>query len=410
MAKGVEDTAFYRYFPLASLNEVGANPVRGATTVDEFHRHNLARLADWPQSLICTSTHDTKRSEDTRARISVLSEMPHLWRRVINRWSRLNRRHHREVDGQAAPSRNDEYLFYQNLIGIWPLTSPSEKDLAGLADRLASYMEKAMHEAKVHTSWINPNMEYDAAIRDFVCATLNNHGKNRFLEEFQQFHEKIVNWGLYNALSQVVLKLTSPGVPDIYQGEEQWRFSLVDPDNRQPVDFAAYQKALTRLQKDIGRNEKSLLAVAQKLTQAPRDPRLKLFVTWRILQFRRQFAALFQRGNYIPLNCVGAKAKHLCAFARTDETTVDADRRVAIVIVPRLLAELTQSLPEDAATSPPIGAAVWQDTEVRIDAIGAFRLKNVFTGTIHDMQGMTIPAAEALADFPVALLTNAPSP
>jgi (1->4)-alpha-D-glucan 1-alpha-D-glucosylmutase len=406
MAKGVEDTAFYRYFPLASLNEVGGDPVRGVTTVDEFHRHNLKRLAAWPQSLICTNTHDTKRGDDTRARISVLSEIPRQWRKAVNRWSRLNRRHRCEVDGKTAPSRNDEYLFYQSLIGVWPITPLGDKDLSALADRLASYMEKATHEAKIHTSWINPSTEYDAAIRNFVHGALANRGKNRFLEEFRRFHEQIVNWGLYTALSQVVLKLTSPGVPDIYQGEEQWRFSLVDPDNRRPVDFAAYAKTLARLRKDIGRNDRALLSVAQTLAQAPQDQRLKLFVTWRILQFRRQHPALFQLGGYIPLAIEGAKSKHLCAFARQSDTDAEADRRVAVVIVPRLLAELTRSPAEDTPPPPPLGPAVWQDTEIPLGPMGPLHLRNVFTGELYDAEHGSIRAAEALAAFPVALLTN----
>ena len=201
MAKGVEDTAFYRYFPLASLNEVGGDPLRGATSIEEFHRQNLARQAAWPQSLIATTTHDTKRSEDARARINVLSEIPHLWRKAVNRWARLNRRHHREVDGQPAPSRNDEYLFYQTLVGVWPLATADGKSLRELAGRMAAYMEKATREAKVHTSWINPDSEYDAATGAFVAAVLDDHPKNRFLADFRRFHEQVVNWGLYSALS-----------------------------------------------------------------------------------------------------------------------------------------------------------------------------------------------------------------
>ena len=169
------------------------------------------------------------------ARINVLSEIPHQWRKAVNRWTRLNRRHRREVDGQPAPSRNDEYLFYQSLVGVWPLTDPDAETLGQLTERMQAYMEKATREAKVHTSWINPVPEYDAAVRDFVAASLKKPAKNRFLAEFRRFHEQIVNWGLYTAVSQVLLKLTSPGVPDIYQGQELWDFSLVDPDNRRPV-------------------------------------------------------------------------------------------------------------------------------------------------------------------------------
>ena len=316
MAKGVEDTAFYRYFPLASLNEVGGDPLHGAVSIEEFHRHNLARQSAWPQSLICTATHDTKRSEDARARINVLAEIPHLWRNAVNRWARLNRRHHREADGQPAPSRNDEYLFYQTLIGVWPLAPAESKDLRELAGRMAAYMEKATHEAKVNTSWINPDAEYDAAIREFVAAVLDDHPKNRFLAEFRRFHEQIVNWGLYSALSQTLLKLTSPGVPDLYQGQELWDFSLVDPDNRRPVDFANRRKMLAQLRKNAGRNDRSLPSLARQLALNPRDPRLKLFVTWRVLQFRRQSADLFRLGDYIPLEASGPQARHVCAFAR----------------------------------------------------------------------------------------------
>ena len=246
----------------------------------------------------------------------MLSEIPHLWRKAVNRWARLNRRHHREVAGQPAPSRNDEYLFYQSLVGVWPLGPVNGEDLRELAARLAAYMEKATHEAKVHTSWINPDAEYDAAIREFVSAVLDDHAKNRFLAEFRHFHEQVVNWGLYGALSQILLKLTSPGVPDIYQGQELWDFSLVDPDNRRPVDFALRRKMLARLRKDAGRNDRSLLALARQLAQDPRDPRLKLLVTWRVLQYRRQHADLFRLGDYIPLDVIGPQAKHVCAFAR----------------------------------------------------------------------------------------------
>ena len=272
MAKGIEDTAFYRYFPLVSLNEVGGHPAGAVATVEEFHNQNLARLAKWPQSLIATTTHDTKRSEDVRARINVLSEIPHLWRKAVNRWARLNRRHRREVNGQPAPSRNDEYLFYQSLIGIWPLAEPDAEALAQLTERMQVYMEKATREAKLQTSWINPVPEYDAAVREFVAAALSGRAKNRFLAEFRRFHKQIVNWGLYTALAQTLLKLTSPGVPDIYQGQELWDFSLVDPDNRRPVDFALRRELLDHLQKYNSADAPSLLALARALPKIPAIP------------------------------------------------------------------------------------------------------------------------------------------
>ncbi len=312
MAKGIEDTAFYRYFPLASLNEVGGDPARGVTTIEEFHAQNLARQAQWPLSLIATTTHDTKRSEDVRARLNVLSEVPHLWRKAVNRWARLNRRHLREVNGQPAPSRNDEYLFYQSLTGIWPLAEPEGEELGQLTGRMQVYMEKATREAKLQTSWINPVAEYDAAVREFVAAALDGSGKNRFLGEFRRFHKQIVNWGLYTAISQTLLKLTSPGVPDIYQGQELWDFSLVDPDNRRPVDFTLRREMLAKLRGNLSTDDGSLLTLARRLVENPRDPLLKLFVTWCVLQLRRQYADLFQKGKYIPLEVQGSRAMHVC--------------------------------------------------------------------------------------------------
>jgi (1->4)-alpha-D-glucan 1-alpha-D-glucosylmutase len=406
LAKGIEDTAFYRYFPLTSLNEVGGDPARGATSIEEFHRHNLARQAAWPRSLIATTTHDTKRSEDCRARISVLAEIPHLWRKAVNRWARLNRRHRREVDGRPAPGRNDEYLFYQSLVGVWPLAPTAGKDLAALAARMAAYMEKATREAKLHTSWINPDSEYDAAVREFVAAALDDHPKNRFLAEFRRFHEQVVNWGLLSGLSQTLLKLTAPGVPDIYQGQELWDFSLVDPDNRRPVDFAERRKMLARLRKDAGRKERSLPALARELAQDPRDARLKLFVTWRVLQFRRQEPDLFQLGDYIPLELRGAKAKHLCAFARQWLSPADSERKIAIVIAPRLLAGLTPLPTDPLPAPPPLGAAVWEDTQIIVANVAPSSLRNLFTGQVCSPEDSRIPAAAALADFPVALLTS----
>jgi (1->4)-alpha-D-glucan 1-alpha-D-glucosylmutase len=406
MAKGVEDTAFYRYFPLASLNEVGGDPARGATSPEEFHRHNLARQAAWPQSLVCTTTHDTKRSEDARARISVLSEIPHLWRKAVNRWARLNRLHRREVDGQPAPSRNDEYLFYQSLVGVWPLAPHQGQDLGELAARMAAYMEKATREAKVHTSWINPDSQYDAAVRDFTAAVLAEEPKNRFLAEFRRFHEQVVNWGLYSGLAQTLLKLTSPGVPDIYQGQELWDFSLVDPDNRRPVDFAGRRKLLARLRKDAGRHDRSLLPLARQLAANPRDPRLKLLVTWRVLQLRRQHPDLFQLGDYVPLAVEGAKARHLCVFARQWLPPSPAERMTAIVVAPRMLAQLTPLPADSLPAPPPLGPAVWEDTRIIVDGETPYPLRNLFTGQTCPAEDSRIPLAAALADFPVAVLTN----
>ena len=316
----------------------------------------------------------------------MLAEIPPAWRKAVNRWARLNRRHRREVDGQPAPSRNDEYLFYQTLLGVWPLEPPHGKELAGLSARVAAYTEKATHEAKLHTSWINPHAEYDAAVRAFVTAALDEQPKNRFLADVRQFHEQIVAWGLYTALSQLFLKLTAPGVPDIYQGQELWDFSLVDPDNRRPVDFALRRKMLARLGKDAGRNDRSLLALARQLVQDPRDPRLKLFVTWRALQFRRRHAGLFRLGDYIPLAVSGPQARHVCAFARTCPSAAGAGPELAIVIAPRLIAALTPPQGESAAVPPPLGSAVWDDTHVLLENLPATAKRTSLRARSHRLR------------------------
>jgi (1->4)-alpha-D-glucan 1-alpha-D-glucosylmutase len=436
MAKGVEDTAFYRYFPLSSLNDVGGDPAHGPTPPEEFHRHNSARQKERPLSLLATTTHDTKRTEDTRARISVLSEVPHLWRAAVNRWARLNRRHRQEADGQPAPSRNDEYLFYQTLVGVWPPAPAAGESHRELTRRMQVYMEKATREAKIHTSWISPVGEYDRAVREFVDAVLDDHPKNRFLADFCGFHRQVVNWGLYSALSQLLLKLASPGVPDIYGGQEVWDFSLVDPDNRRPVDFAEHAKMLARLRKAVGRKERSLAAVAGQLARDPSDPRTKLFLTWRTLQFRRRQADLFRSGEYIPLEVEGAKVKHVCAFARrlagdgpdsragdcpdfrpgdcpdfrpSENGTVpfgppNSQPQLAVVVAPRLLAQLTPLLP-DAPAPPPLGPDVWGDTRLVLPERPG-PLTNVFTGQTHSPDGTALSVAAVLADFPVALLTT----
>ena len=406
MAKGIEDTAFYRYFPMSSLNEVGSDPIEGATSIKEFHRHNLYRRTKWPQSLVCTTTHDTKRSEDTRARIEVLSEIPILWRNAINRWARQNKQHRREVDGRAAPCRNDEYLFYQSLVGVWPLSPPQGKDLQQLTQRMVAYMQKATREAKLHTSWINPDMEYDEAMQGFVTRVLQDSPKNRFLASFIGFHEQIVNCGLYNALSQVLLKLTVPGVPDIYQGQELWDFSLVDPDNRRWVDYVQRRKMLARLQKSVGRKDRSLLVLSRRLARNPRDPSLKMFVTWRVLQFRRRHADLFRHGEYIPLDVDGVKADHICAFARRLPSASKTERKMVVVLAPRLLAKLTLPLANIGSIPPPVGHDVWADTRIIAENLESAQLQNLFTGQTYSLENSIIPVADCLLDFPVALLTN----
>ncbi|MEN6450915.1 MAG: malto-oligosyltrehalose synthase, partial [Thermoguttaceae bacterium] len=398
IAKGIEDTAFYRWFPLASLCEVGSDPAHGVTTIEAFHRDNQRRQRQWPRSLLASTTHDTKRTEDVRARLNVLCEIPRVWRAAVNRWARWNRRHRRDVDGEPAPSRNDEYLFYHNLLGIWPVAPPDAESLEQLTGRMQTYMEKAIHEAKAHTSWVNPNAEYEAAVRAFVAAALDARPKsrNRFLADFRAFHDQVVNWGLYNALSQTLLKLTAPGVPDLYQGQELWDFSLVDPDNRRPVDFAMRRELLGRLTQQAAAGSESLLALARELGRNPRDPRTKLFLTWRALHFWRQQKTPFDAWRYLPLEPEGAKAEHVCAFARRS----GEDGPTAMVVAPRWFARLTP------IAEPPFGGAIWQDTRLPTGQFHATTWQSALTGRTHSAADGFLSVGDLLAEFPVALIST----
>ena len=248
MAKGMEDTALYRYNRLTSLNEVGGEPERFGTTIPAFHHLNGERAKHWPHAMLATSTHDTKRGEDVRARINVLSEIPDEWRGKLARWGRMNRSRRREVDGAQAPSRNDEYLLYQTLLGAWPLDE-GDAGTEEFRGRIKAYMEKAMREARTHTSWTNVNEEYEQAVADFVDTLLAPAENDLFLDDFLPFQRKLSRLGALNSLSQTFIKLTAPGVPDIYQGNELWDLSLVDPDNRRPVDYELRRRLLSELKR-----------------------------------------------------------------------------------------------------------------------------------------------------------------
>src|SRR5579864_9392095 len=290
MARGTEDTAFYRYYPLASLNEVGGHPERFGLSVNAFHRRNLIRGELWPNSMNGSSTHDTKRSEDVRARINVLSEMPSEWYRAIRRWRETNRRLKTRVDELIAPDANEEYLLYQTLVGTWPLHQMNGSQHAAYIQRIQMYMQKALHEAKLHTSWISPNAAYDEAVQNFVAKVLQPSADNTFLEDFRQFQAPIAQAGMWNSLSQTVLKIASPGVPDFYQGNELWSFQLVDPDNRDPVDFERRRKMLSKLR---GKKDADTAALMDRLMSSPCDGAIKLFITHRALSFRRDHKELF---------------------------------------------------------------------------------------------------------------------
>jgi (1->4)-alpha-D-glucan 1-alpha-D-glucosylmutase len=353
MAKAVEDTTFYQYNRLVSLNEVGGEPHRFGVSLAAFHHENQARARRWPHAMLASSTHDNKRSEDVRARISALSEMPDEWHRALTRWSKLNRSKRRKLGPERAPSRNDEYLLYQILLGIWPFEAPDAAQLAQLSERAEAYMLKAGREAKTHSSWINPNIEYEEATRDFVRALLSPEAGNLFLRDFMPFQERIARVGAFSSLSQLLLKLTSPGVPDIYQGNEMWDFSLVDPDNRRPVDYEARRAALRSIK--LAHAEQGAATCVQTLLEKFSDGRIKIYLTWKVLALRRACEQLFLCGDYLPLKVHGGHAERVCVFARhyADETL--------LVVVPRLFGGLV-----GAEGHPPIGQSVWGDTWIEL--------------------------------------------
>ena len=400
MAKGSEDTSFYLYNRLVSLNEVGGDPKTFGITVAAFHGASQDRCKNWPHTMLATSTHDGKRAEDVRARINVLSELPAMWRLTLRRWSRINRSRKRDIDGRPAPSANDEYLLYQTLLGTWPLDEPDESQLSDYSKRIERYMLKAAREAKLHTSWVNPDRAYEAALSGFITALLAYSRHNRFLTEFVPLARRVARFGMLNSLSQTLLKLASPGVPDTYQGTELWDFSLVDPDNRRPVDYGARDALLRDLEVRMSRSGSERAAEVRALLNSMTDGRAKLFVLWRTLEVRRRHERLFMDGDYLALTPAGALADHLCVFARRLEDGA------ALVIVPRLYARLLGDRDE-----LPIGNQVWGDTTIGLGALGSLGspLINEFTGEEYRPQengGATnMLAGEALRDFPVALFT-----
>jgi (1->4)-alpha-D-glucan 1-alpha-D-glucosylmutase len=396
-AKGVEDTAFYRFYPLASLNEVGGDPLAIGTPLARFHRRQVERAHAAPHALSATSTHDTKRSEDVRARIDVLAEIPDEWERAITRWQALNAAQRTEIGGVPAPDANEEYLLYQTLVGTWPLGENGPAAHARYVERIQAYMEKALKEAKIHTSWVSPDADFDRAVATFIGRVLEPRADNEFLADLIAFQARLAPAGLLAALTQTVLKITAPGVPDFYQGSELWDLALVDPDNRRPVDFARRRALLAEVRHAAAADPRDLAA---RLLARPEDPRLKLFVVARALAFRAAARALFERGAYLPLTVGGARAEHVIAFART------AGDAAAVVLAGRFFRRL--GVPE----RPAVGA-VWDDTVVVLDGEGrARRYRDVLTdATVTSAAGgggEALPLRAAFAHLPVAVLERLP--
>ena len=387
-AKGLEDTAFYRHNVLLSLNEVGGDPSRFGISAAEFHELNQLRRQEWPYEMITTGTHDTKLGEDVRARIDALSEMPDDWEREVSKWMRLNKGARTLVDGEPAPDRNDEYRFYQVLLGAWPA------DVA----RLQIYMTKAVKEGKEHSSWINPNETYEAAIATFVERVLAGDEATKFLPAFQPFQERVARCGLVNSLSQVVLKIASPGVPDFYQGSELWDLNLVDPDNRRPVDFGLRQQALDRVDALLAQPAAERGPGLAALLARWKDGAVKLLVTAGGLRLRSADAALFLEGDYLPLEVESAVEAQVVAFAR-----ISAAGRAAIVVAPHLVSRLV------TAEHPVPLADRWRTSRLHLPkALAALTYRDAFTGAeirpVTSGDSAWLFVGQALKHLPVALL------
>ena len=376
MAKGLEDTAFYIFNRLSALNEVGGNPQQFGISLERFHEKNRARLADRPRTMLASTTHDTKRSEDTRARMAVLSEVPEEWQKWIQDWRSLNSAGKTSVEGELAPSANEEYLLYQTLLGTWPFSDEEVNE--EYADRIQRYMLKAIKEAKVNSSWIQPNEDWENAVKQFIAGILGPD--HAFRSKFVPAAEKIAWHGMLNSLTQTILKFTVPGIPDIYQGTELWDFSLVDPDNRRPVDFPLRKKLLEEVQNES----------MDSLFKAWQDARIKISITSRLLHLRKIAPALFETGSYYSFYSNGELADCCVAFSR------ELDAQMILVIVPRFTTRL------GTAES----GFDWKDTELLIDKTLP-AMKDHLTGrTIKP--GLDTLLLKNLNTFPFAVFHNLP--
>lgn len=384
-AKGVEDTVFYLYNRLISLNEVGGSPDVFGTSLAQWHAFNIRRSGRWPHALNATATHDTKRGEDARMRIHVLSELAVEWSRRVDEWHSLNLPLKRLVKGQWAPDLNDEYLLYQALLGSFPFQDGGP---GSFSERFNAYLIKAVRESKLKTSWIKPDVEYEKALIAFSDALLAPTASNGFLKSFLPFQRAVAHYGILNSLSQTLVKLTAPGVPDFYQGTELWDFSFVDPDNRRPVDFEVRARLLEELLAEERRNPSGL---PERLLAGREDGRLKLFLIHRGLSLRRHHPALFEKGAYRPVEVKGRKKDHVVAFMRQQNAV-----RV-LTVVPRFCSRLVK--PGEFPVGPPL----WSDTRLILPDGAASPLKNALTGRLIPFE-KSLPVGEVLQSYPVALL------
>ncbi|HQP11502.1 MAG TPA: malto-oligosyltrehalose synthase [Candidatus Omnitrophota bacterium] len=388
MAKGFEDTMFYTYNKLISLNEVGGNPGLFGISLDEFHAFNRKRQRMFPHAMNATATHDTKRGEDVRARINVLSEIPEAWEETLNRWRKWNRSKKHKQTGQPIPDMNDEYFIYQTLLGALPF---DPWDRTFFKERIKNYIIKAVREAKVHTAWIKPDSDYESACLDFVDRLLDEKEENAFWPDFRAFQRRLAHYGIFNSLSQCLLKMTCPGVPDFYQGSELWDLGLVDPDNRRDVDFDLREACLREVEQAPGAGETE--AGLQKLFAEKETGKIKLWMIRKVLQERCRRKAVFEQGEYVPLSAAGRHAESVIAFARI------LDGAWIVTVAPRFL---TRVCGEDAM---PLGESAWQDTQVIIPAGGPRRFRDILTGQQKEHCGGLF-LRDIFSSLPMSLLSG----
>ena len=394
MAKGVEDTSFYVYNRFVSSNDVGSSMDAFGISPEEFHRSNQERMATTPDALLATSTHDTKRSEDVRNRLNVLSEMTYLWPSSVRRWIRMNAKYKTTLDdGRVAPDANEEYFIYQTLAGAWPWKKDSDGERRDFLERIQQYMTKALSEAKVNLSWTNPNQAYVDAVHRFLRSIILRDGRGgepRFVQTLGELLPSLRLFGAINSLAQVVLKVASPGVPDFYQGSEMWDLSLVDPDNRRPVDYGVRRRALEQLQQLAEARSES--AVCRDVLETIEDGRVKLWTIHRALQLRNRIPEVFRKGSYSAVEVTRDCAEHVIALLRGSRV---------LAAVPRLAYSRMQGRAE-----LPLGNA-WGQGELVIPQLVGATIRNIFTGAVMQIgEDGRLPLRLAFAEFPVAMFVR----
>jgi (1->4)-alpha-D-glucan 1-alpha-D-glucosylmutase len=407
MAKSVEDTSFYVYNRFISSNEVGSSMEAFGIRPQVLHEANAQRQAYTPHTMLTTSTHDTKRSEDVRCRLNVLSEMPDEWASRVRTWQQLNAKHKSLLPGgQLAPDANEEYLLYQTIVGVWPWETTQPDQRAELVKRLQDYMTKALSEAKVNVSWVTPNPEYTQAVAGFIekILTPEDGPETPFVADLLTFLEPVRRFGAVNSVALMVLKATVPGVPDFYQGSEMWDLSLVDPDNRRPVDYATRRGALATMI-----DSADPASVAADTLASLEDGRIKLWAMHRVLATRNQRLSVFEQGSYTPLDAEPAEQQeHVFAYLRGDDVAV---------VLPRFSYTLTC---ENKSEELALGAA-WGEMTIALpqhsasglsgssSSSSSSRWTNIFTGETVDARDGKFALAEVFANFPVAVLVRAGS-